>query len=305
MAKIFNINRFNDTLDQFGQVIRASCITGKQINLSNGVVLTLAADVRKCKRRVMNQQIEFVTRFDTIYQIDQILGKIAETEARCACSAKGGVSCQEKHGNKIRKNLNNGTPWNKGRKLHYDVWNKDLTKFDDHRLAKLSEIRKGAGNPMFGVVHSDEYKEQQSKRMKQLILEGKFTPNSNNINTHWDAEFDNKKYRSSWEAVYQAHHINAEHETLRIEYHIDGRTHIYIVDFVDHIRKVAIEVKPKELLTTRNNVAKITALQLWCNQHDYQMIIADKDYLVALGMPSLELFDQKTIKKVKQLYEVN
>jgi hypothetical protein len=74
--------------------------------------------------------------------------------------------------------------------------------------------------------------------MKQKILSGEFTPNSNNRNTHWESTFNNNTYRSSWEALYQYFNQDAEYEKLRIEYNINNTAKIYIVDFVDHVNKI-------------------------------------------------------------------
>jgi hypothetical protein len=305
MAKKFDIVKFNSLLQKHNQQIRAISISSVLIELSNGVLLTTETDIRKCKRRVMNEQPAFITQFDCIYQFDRIIGKECERQARAESSRKGGLSCQQKHGDKISKNLNIGTPWNKGKSLHYDVWHKGLNKHSDHRLMQLSISRMGTGNPMYGKKHTEEYKHSQSVRMKVLIKEGKFTPNSNNQNTHWNSMFDGKSYRSSWEAIYQAHHQTAIYEDLRIEYNHDGNEHIYIVDFVDYDKRMAIEVKPESGFNDQKTKDKISALSQWCNLHKFEMILADRDYLLSLGAPTdLSCFDEKTRNKVKQFYEI-
>jgi hypothetical protein len=305
MARKFNVNQFNQILEQYNQKLRATIISGELLQLSNNVILTDTAEIRKCKRRVMNLQLEYLKRFDKIYQVDRTQGKVFELDARRVGNVKGGKSCQQAHGNKIKQNLNTGDPWNKGKKLHYNVWNKGKTKDTDFRLLEISKSRMGEGNPMYGVLHSNEYKQSQSDRMKQLILSGEFTPNSNNSNTHWESSFNGKRYRSSWEAIFQAHYPGAEYETLRIPYHHDGNRYIYIVDFVDHNNKIAIEVKPSTMIKESKTISKITALEKWCQAKGYTMLIADEKYLKSLSIPALELFDDITKEKVKKLYEIS
>ena len=41
------------------------------------------------------------------------------------------------------------TPWNKGKKGLQTAWNKGLTKETSESLKRLSEQRKGEGNPMY------------------------------------------------------------------------------------------------------------------------------------------------------------
>lgn len=304
MAKRFDIEKFNHLLEIYNQETRAIKISNEKIELSNGVVLISESDIRKCKRRVMNEQYEFISRFDLIYQIDRVSGQKYETEARAATSRKGGIACQRKHGEKIRENLNTGEPWNRGKTLYYDVWNKGLSKDFDLRMKSISESRKGSGNPMYGVKHTDEYKQIQSQRMKALIKEGKFTPNSNNQNTHWDALFEDKRYRSSWEAIYQYHHPEALYENLRLMYNYAGNEYVYIVDFVDYDKKIAIEVKPESGFDNQKTKAKISALQEWCNKNGFLLLLADEKYLHKLGRPKdLSCFDENTRNKVEKFYE--
>lgn len=90
---------------------------------------------------------------------------------------------------------------------------------------------------MFGVKLSDADRLKKSVIMKQLILNGKFTPNSNNRNTHWKSTYKGQAFRSSWEALYACLNETAEYETLRISYTLDDREFVYIVDFIDHDKK--------------------------------------------------------------------
>ena len=65
--------------------------------------------------------------------------------------------------------------------------------------------------------YPEHLKLQQSNKMKRKILDGSFTPNINNTRTTWDATFDGKKFRSSWEAAFFAiYDGKLEFEKIRI-----------------------------------------------------------------------------------------
>jgi len=57
---------------------------------------------------------------------------------------------------------------------------------------KISVANTGTKNGMYGTMMTAEQKEYRSNLMKEKILSGEFTPNSNNRNTHWDAEYNGK-----------------------------------------------------------------------------------------------------------------
>jgi hypothetical protein len=298
-----HITKFNDILATYEQKLRAVELSNVIVQLSNGVTLYDIAEIRRCNRRVLDESVAYVSTFDDIYQTDRAQGIESERKAKSITSRKGGINCQKLHKDTIRKNLNTGESWNAGKKLHYDVWNKGLTKETDARLHTLSQSRMGEGNPMYGHTHTDEYKKMQSARMKELIISGQFTPNSNNKNTHWESTFRKKKFRSSWEAIYYAHYPESEYEALRINYVYAGNTHVYIVDFIDNNRKLAIEVKPKEHMTDSRTVAKLAALSTWCDANQFTMVLADQDFLRKCGQPTdIDGFDNRTKERVLKFY---
>lgn len=141
------------------------------------------------------------------------------------------------------------------------------------------------------------------KIMKKKILNGQFTPNSNNRNTHWDSSFNGKAYRSSWEALYQYHNPNDLHEKLRIKYMYKGKSHVYIVDFVNYETMIATEVKPKECCNDPKFMAKYKALRKWAKDNNFTARIVDMAFLKALPMPSsFQAFDNNTERKIRKLY---
>lgn len=303
MAKQFDIERFNKILQEHNQQLQAKKITGKEIVLSNGLVLVQSRDIRLCKRRVNTGDIAWKENFDKIYSLDKEQRDTAEKECRSLTSVNGGIECQKKHGEKIKKNLNNrgSNPWNKGMKGNYPYSYPCL----ETTKKRIGDANRGAKNGMFERKHSQEEKAHLSKIMQEKILTGKFTPNSNNRNTHWNSFYKNKKYRSSWEALYQYIDNEAEYETLRIPFKFNNKDYIYIVDFVNNKTKTIIEVKPRELIHDGKIQAKIFAALLWCDVNGYNFILADKDFLKSKLMPiDLTEFDTKTQNKIRKLYEI-
>lgn len=132
---------------------------------------------------------------------------------------------------------------------------------------------------------TDEQKLRQSEYMKNLILEGKFTPKSNNRRTNKRLYYDNKSFRSSWELKFyksmQSKGISLEYETLRIKYKHEDKIRVYIVDFVDPINKIAYEVKPKSMIDDLT-ISKENALIDWCNKHDYRYEMITEDVICAI-----------------------
>jgi len=300
MAKQFDIERFNSILKTYNQQLQAEKITGKEVVLSNGLVLDSVKDVRLCKRRVMSGDRVWKENFDKIYSIDKNQRISAEKECRSLTSIKGGVNCQKEHKEKIKSNLNTGTPWNKGMKGSYPY----SYPCSEDAKKRIGDANRGERNGMYGKTHSEEEKQHRSEIMRELILSGKFTPNSNNRNTHWDSFYQNKKYRSSWEALYQYFDTQAEYETIRIPYRFDNKDCIYIIDFVNHKTKTLVEVKPQELLNDKKTQAKIIAAREWCESNGYSFIVADKAYFTLKPMPKdLTEFDSQTQDKIKNLYE--
>lgn len=97
----------------------------------------------------------------------------------------------------------------------------------------------------YGIALKESQKKVQSETMKNLIAEGKFTPNITNSWTNWEASIDIngevKRFRSSWEACFWFCNQHLEYETIRIK-HDNG---CYVSDFYDSKEKILYELKPK------------------------------------------------------------
>lgn len=292
------IELLNARLIEHNQSIRVIEYSSGTLTLSNGNTLQ-DSKFEKFKKRVMNKKTTlWVSNTDNLLN-----GTTTEKEIKSKLAAIGGLTAQEKYGKNIRLNLNTGTPWNKGTKgQNIGTGTPRSQAVKDKIGAKNS----GKGNGMYGVKMSNTDKEYRSSLMKTKILAGEFTPNSNNRNTHWDTNLNNKSYRSSWEALYQYINPLAEYETLRIEYDLNDKTHVYIVDFVDHANKLVVEVKPKELCVGEKFAAKMTALTAWANNNNYKTLLVDKEWLQKQVLDiDYSIFDTKTAKKIKALYETS
>lgn len=141
--------------------------------------------------------------------------------------------------------------WNKGKKLNFIPWNSGLTKNDDKRLLKLSQDRMGDNNPSSYKNRPDrsDANRKQSKTVKEKILNGSFTPKTENRLTHKKLIYDNIKFRSSWEVIFYYLHKkdNYLYESLRIKYWFNNKFHIYITDFYDPQTNTIYEIKPDNL----------------------------------------------------------
>lgn len=285
------INIINQQLIAFQQKILVVSINKNEIKMSNGSVLS-DKDIAKFKKRILNKKTnEWVKNSDNLFN-----GIISEREIRSSISRIGGVACQQTHGKKLKQNLNCGTPWNKVK-----TGLKGTPHTAESKL-KISAKNKGIYNGMYGRRMTIEQKTQQSKIMKELILAGKFTPNSNNRNTHWDSYYNGVKYRSSWEALYQFYDPDAHYEELRIPYILDNREKIYIVDFINHTTKLCVEIKPKELCSGKKFNAKMHGLRQWATAHQYTVMVVDKEWFLDQTKEiEYSKFDPKTVKKIKAL----
>lgn len=199
------------------------------------------------------------------------------------------------------------TPEVLARRKYVEPWNKGKTKETDERLLKLSEDRKGEGNPSFGKKCSEESKRKQSITLKEKIKNGEFTPNVHNSRTHWDSIFNGKKYRSSWEAIY--HSINEDDlfEDIRLEYKFDNDIKIYIVDFVNHSDKILTEIKPDAHKNEPKFKAKIKAAEEWCKKNNYTFRILTEKYFIEnfekIQFDKLEIPNLKS--KLREIYEAS
>lgn len=289
------IETINCKLYEHNQMARVVEWGSKHIVLDNGIRLENNKRLRFI-RRILNSPTTF-----WVENIDNLLsGKITESQIRSKTSTNGGIIVHKLHGDKLRQSLRGRKAWNKGLK---GLPGRPLTA---EAKLKISIANSGDKNGMYGVKKTDEQKKEQSEMMKQLILSGEFTPNTNNRNTHWDAQFDGKQYRSSWEALYQYMNPVAKYETFRIIYELYDNTHVYIVDFIDEVNRIVVEVKPKEMCSGDKFDAKMKALYNWANNNEYSVLLVDRKWLRDQSIQiDYSRFDNKTAEKIRKIYEVD
>lgn len=288
------IKEANDKLELHGQKARIVSYSKKKgVLLESGEFLEGKAGCMFLSR-IFRDNPDWVNNADNL-----ISGEVTPKSIRAVQSSIAGKKTQALYGDTIKQNLNTGVPWNKGKKTGPNGPMSEATK------KKISIANSGERNGQYGKKMSDEDKKIQSDRMKQLILDGRFTPNSNNRNTHWDSEYNGKKYRSSWEALFQYIYPNAEYEKLRIPYVINNESHVYIVDFIDHGHKIIAEVKPKELCDGEIFLSKYNSLLEYAETIGYSVIIADGDWLVNNAPSDIDfsLFSEDTARKIRAIYE--
>lgn len=138
---------------------------------------------------------------------------------------------------------------------------------------KRQQVEKNRANGIY---------EKSSKRIKEKILAGEYTPKTQNRLTHKRLSSDLtgiKKYRSNWEVKYHEANAHLQYEILRIPYTFNNTQRVYIVDFWDPINRIAIEVKPYSMTKTPQNTSKDQALALWCkNNNATHKTITEKDF---------------------------
>lgn len=264
--------KYNNILESSNQNLRID-VWSSEILLNNGMVLTGRSTISQFKNRIKNWH----NHFDLLYSVDssireQTLKKLIKDKNR-----KAGLKTFEIHGKRMVKNLNIGTPWNKGMKNYpYKPIHTGMTKENSEVARKISKSKSGSLNPNFGKTMSEPTRRKKSLAMRELIASGSFTPNIRNSRTHWQVEYNGQRYRSSWEAAFHYLNPNYEYETIRIDYSINDRQRIYIVDFVDHQNKILVEIKPS---SHRNNCTeKFSAAKKWCDERHYKFQIISEEY---------------------------
>ncbi|ASD52079.1 endonuclease [Pseudomonas phage PspYZU05] len=133
--------------------------------------------------------------------------------------------------------------------------------------------------------YSEETRLKHSNTVKQKILDGKFTPKSNNRRTWKRLYKDGFAFRSSWELKFYnyclVNDIDVEYESLRIPYEFEGSTHIYITDFISHTEKMVYEIKPNSMMDSKALAKKKYASE-WCKENGYEYVFITEDFLCNL-----------------------
>lgn len=154
----------------------------------------------------------------------------------------------------------------------------------------------------FKAYSTEEKSIKRSISMKTAIKEGRFTPCVHNSLTHNRIELvDDKqvlKFRSTWELLFYAMY-NGEilYEDLRISYKINDKERIYIVDFIDKIKKITYEIKPLCHKESEINIAKESKLLEWCKANNYSYVSVDETYIQSINYQEfIKTIDRKNYK---------
>ena len=291
------VNKLNSLFEKYNQQLRivewfipsGSAKELGYILLNNGIKLT-GKERAKFNSRMSKDHELWVKNADRYFTEYDALSKEIK---RWVCSI-GGKLAWEKAGDKIRESMKGRPSPCKGRPSPLRG-----RKLSEETKRKISIANSGVNNGMYGHKMSEEDKKKKSDYMKQLIQEGKFTPNTNNRLVHYDSVYDGQRFRSSWEALFYATHPNYEYEKLRILYEWDDGTHVYIVDFISKTEKMVVEVRPFEMTRDAKTLTKLRALRDWCMENDYVFrIYTQNDVLNDLSKADLTKFDDITRKRL-------
>ncbi len=123
----------------------------------------------------------------------------------------------------------------------------------------------------------------QSKKMKDKIQSGQFTPNVTNSWCKSRCYINDTPFRSSWEAYFYLYNvtndIRLEYEKVRIPYLYNENKHIYITDFQDYEKKIIYEIKPNSEFKNNTKIkCKQDAAILWCNHNGWQFVYITDDW---------------------------
>lgn len=150
----------------------------------------------------------------------------------------------------------------------------------------LASERMKVKNPSITHPISIETRKRISKRIRESIANGTFTPCITNswANSKVNIKEFGCSFRSSWEAYFylkmkKSGH-NILHENVRIKYYdsILNKTRTYITDFVDYDNKIIYEIKPNGCIDTQNVKDKEYAAKQYCNENGYQFVFISNDW---------------------------
>ena len=234
---ILEKNNLNLRIDEYN--ISSHHLYLGNIKFNNGYIINTQKDVRAFIRKMNDldkgrSSFSFLY-FDDLYSNDYNIREMTFKKIRNDICKKGGKKTIELYGEKIAKQgrENFKVSHIKGRKLTYNVWSKGLTKDTHPSLQRISQSRLGAKNHMYGKKYTKEMRDIRSNIMKSLILNGEFTPNTQNIYTRKNILYNDIKYRSTWEVMFAMLNPSCKYETLRIKYLYKNQYKVYIVDFID------------------------------------------------------------------------
>lgn len=148
-----------------------------------------------------------------------------------------------------------------------------------------------------------------SKKLKQKIQEGKFTPCVTNSWARSLCKFKEYKFRSSFELFFKWLDKDnlLEYEKTRIPYFYKNKRHNYITDFTDETNKIIYEIKPSSNLKKELNVLKEKVAINWCKENGYTYQIITEKYLIEnidtlmnIFNSNKDILDEDTLRKCQK-----
>lgn len=184
------------------------------------------------------------------------------------------ISKEERYKNAVATRRKNNPDWfTPEQKINVTQKRQEYFSIEQNRLDANNKLKERWSNK--------ELREKQSDTIRKLISDGVFTPPITNSWTHWDSiyTYNNKEYkfRSSWEAAFWSAYKHLKFEELRIPYLYEGKTHTYIVDFIDYDKRVVYEIKPTDRYLEKE-IVKEKYLKQWCLDNNYEYIFITNNW---------------------------
>lgn len=254
------------------------------IQLSTGITLDEAREVRllksRCKSTFLLQYIGQLYSLELVER-ERLVNTLKVAQNRAIKLAAELTRTPEQKERRREIMLKAGAMrQNTKPNLGVKTWQTGLTKETNATLQRMSDQRKGEGNPMWGRHQTEENKLKKSELIKARIAAGEWTPHVHNSLSRRAYELDAIRYRSSWEVLYKLLNPQFQYEVVRIPYVYDGITRIYIVDFYDVDAKELVEIKPEERTSDPNTQAKFTAARLWAEEHSCIFKVITQQYFI-------------------------
>jgi hypothetical protein len=154
-------------------------------------------------------------------------------------------------------------------------------------------------------------RKKQSDNMKKMISDGDFTPCITNSWTRWKSEVGDRKFRSSFDALFflysEYNNLDYQYELLRIPYEYEDKICNYIVDYISYKDKKVVEIKPNGLSDLPRNKAKENALLEWCTKNKYEYVSVTEDFLRPFFSFYYEICDNEKhrifMEKMQKVYK--
>lgn len=283
----------NDILSSFNNTILISVYQQGYLKLTNGMEFFWPTrEYFLTLQRIKSPTFQSDGVFDDVYAnndevtrrriIKQIKNKNTSViyKKRYQESSDGFKINKKQHMVKIKQQYNedvaNGIKNRPERKRYNKQTNEKVRQYAE----RLSIARQGAGNPMWGKHCSEHNKRIKSELIKLRILQGIWTPHVHNSRTHSRVIYNGRKYRSTWEALFQQLNEDYHYEQLRIPYIFENTYSIYIVDFISSDRSICVEIKPSTMHNDAKVTAKRTALLEFCEIEQIKYVEIDETYFI-------------------------